>query len=213
MPATHRRAVHTTTKVPPKGKSSRRASLQRGTEDDEGGGHAAEHRGGHEQGQGQQPLLQELALLGDVVGHVEAGLHGDHARGGTPQGHGDADDSCKSALMTGEVSPRLGFGVHAVLSLAFGMLFALVVPALRSNGTVALAGGVYGALLYLVNFQLLGRIFFDQFLQGPNQPFELVVHVVFGHLLALAFYSSGIRSGERVVTLGGQPATAGVGRI
>jgi hypothetical protein len=83
---------------------------------------------------------------------------------------------------------------------------------LRSNGTVALAGGIYGALLYLVNFQLLGRIFFGQFLQGPNQPFELVVHVVFGHVLALAFYSSGIRSGERVVALGGQPATAGVDR-
>jgi hypothetical protein len=118
----------------------------------------------------------------------------------------------KSALMTGEVSPWLGFAVHAVLSLAFGMLFALAVPALRSNGTVALAGGIYGALLYLVNFQLLGRIFFDQFLKGPNQPFELVIHVVFGHLLALAFYSSGIRSGERVVALGGQPATAGVGQ-
>jgi uncharacterized membrane protein YagU involved in acid resistance len=114
--------------------------------------------------------------------------------------------------MTGEVNPWLGFAVHAVLSVVFGIVFALVVPALRSNGTVALAGGIYGALLYLVNFQLLGRIFFGQFLQGPNQPFELVVHVVFGHVLALAFYSSGIRSGERVVALGGQPATAGVDR-
>jgi hypothetical protein len=141
---------------------------------------------------------------------------GEHQPEGAPKGPLNLISTLvlgKSALMTGEVSPWLGFGVHAVLSLAFGMLFALAVPALRSNGTVALAGGIYGALLYLVNFQILGRIFFDQFLQGPNQPFELVIHVVFGHLLALAFYSSGIRSGERVVALGGQPATTGVGRI
>lgn len=113
----------------------------------------------------------------------------------------------KEAMMTGEVNPWLGFAVHAVLSIAFGMIFAVVVPALRSNGTVALAGGIYGAVLYLVNFQLLGRIFFDQFLKGPNQPFELVTHVVFGHLLALAFYSSGSRSGERVLAVGGKPLT------
>ncbi len=114
----------------------------------------------------------------------------------------------KDAMMTGEVNAWLGFGVHAALSMAFGALFALVVPALRTNGTVALAGGIYGAVLYLVNFQLLGRMFFDQFLQGPNQPFELVIHVVFGHLLALASYSSGIRSGEPILSVGGEPVTA-----
>jgi hypothetical protein len=105
------------------------------------------------------------------------------------------------ALETGDVNAGVGFVVHSVLSVAFGMLFALVVSFFGNNGTLALAGGVYGALLYVVNFQLIARAGIERFLQGPNQPFELVIHVVFGYLLAVAFYSAGPRREERVIDL------------
>lgn len=112
------------------------------------------------------------------------------------------------ALMTPDADALLGFGVHSVLAIVFGMLFALVVPFFKNNGTVALAGGIFGGLLYLVNFQIIARLFIERFLNGPNQPFELVIHVVFGHLLAVAFYSSGPRSNERVIDLGASDRAA-----
>ena len=106
------------------------------------------------------------------------------------------------AMMTGDANAGLGFLVHSVLAAAFGMIFALAVPVFGNNGTLALAGGIYGALLYVVNFQLIARAGIERFLEGPNQPFELVIHIVFGHLLAVAFYSAGRRRGERVIDLG-----------
>ena len=109
----------------------------------------------------------------------------------------------KSALMDGSADATLGFFIHAVLSMIHGMVFALIVPRLSTNGTVALAGGVFGLVIYLVNFQVIGRLWFDQFVTGPNQAFEVVVHVVFGHLLAVAFYSSGVRSHEPFIDLTG----------
>jgi putative copper export protein len=44
------------------------------------------------------------------------------------------------AMAAGTTSVGLGLLVHMVLSALFGMVFALVVPRLRTNGTVALAG-------------------------------------------------------------------------
>jgi hypothetical protein len=80
------------------------------------------------------------------------------------------------------------------------MLFALAVPRLRTNGTIALAGTLYGALLYVVNFLLLAPLAFTVF-RDANQPFELFAHVVFGTLLGFAFFSSGARRGEPVVSI------------
>ena len=102
------------------------------------------------------------------------------------------------ALEAGTVSVPLGIAVHVVLSVLFGVGFALVSPMFKSNGTVALAGGVYGALLYVVNFLILAFTIFPQF-QNPNDPLEFAAHVVFGHLLAVFFYSSGVRSHEPFV--------------
>lgn len=102
----------------------------------------------------------------------------------------------QGALEAGTASPFVGFLVHAVLSMGFGVVFALLVPRMRTNGTVALAGGLYGGALYLVNFLIIAPLVFPQFATGPNDPFEAVVHIVFGHALALAFYSSGVRRGE-----------------
>jgi hypothetical protein len=44
------------------------------------------------------------------------------------------------AMAAGTTSVGLGLLVHLVPSALFGMVFALVVPRLRTNGTVALAG-------------------------------------------------------------------------
>ncbi len=107
------------------------------------------------------------------------------------------------ALDAGTASPGVGLAVHAVLSVGFGLLFALATPWLKTNGAVALAGTVYGGLLYLLNFQILARIAFPAF-KMANQPFEVLVHIVFGTLLSFAFYSSGVRSGEPILPLGNE---------
>ena len=97
-----------------------------------------------------------------------------------------------AAMADGSTSPALGVAVHLVLSALFGMAFALVVPRLRTNGTVALAGTAYGLLLYVVNFLVLAPLAFTTF-QAANQPFEVFAHLVFGMLLSFAFFGSGVR--------------------
>jgi uncharacterized membrane protein YagU involved in acid resistance len=105
------------------------------------------------------------------------------------------------AMAAGTTSLGLGVLVHLLLSMVFGMLFALAVPRLRSNGTVALAGTLYGALLYVVNFLVLAPLAFTTF-KMANRPFELFAHVAFGTLLSFAFFSSGARRGEPIMAVG-----------
>jgi uncharacterized membrane protein YagU involved in acid resistance len=99
------------------------------------------------------------------------------------------------ALQAGTAQPWVGVAVHAGISALLGMAFALLAPALRTNGTAALAGTVYGALIYVVNFLIIANTILPQF-RMPNQPFELVMHIVFGTLLSFFFYSSGVRRHE-----------------
>lgn len=101
------------------------------------------------------------------------------------------------AMVTGDANSTIGLIVHLVLSAGFGVVFALAARRLRTNGAVALAGLAYGGLLYLVNFQILARVAFETF-RMANQPFEVVVHLVFGAVLALALFSTGIRRDEPV---------------
>lgn len=105
------------------------------------------------------------------------------------------------ALEAGTAQPWVGALVHMVLSALIGMAFALVVPALGTNGTVAFVGTIYGALIYVVNFVVVGNTLLPQF-QKPNQPFELVMHIVFGTLLGFFFYSSGVRRHESFLAIG-----------
>ena len=105
-----------------------------------------------------------------------------------------------SAMMDGSASVGIGVTVHAVLSILFGAAFAVAASRLRTNGSVALAGAAYGAVLYLVNFKILAPVAFETF-EDANQPFELVAHVVFGVILAGAFFSSGARRSEPFVAL------------
>jgi uncharacterized membrane protein YagU involved in acid resistance len=92
-----------------------------------------------------------------------------------------------AAMADGTASAGVGLGVHAVLSAFFGVVFAVAASKLRTNGALAVAGTLYGAALYLVNFKILAPAAFPV-LEMANQPFELVVHVVFGTLLSLALF-------------------------
>jgi uncharacterized membrane protein YagU involved in acid resistance len=156
----------------------------------------------------EEPLAGRLlrgALGGVLAGLVFAGVTMWFAgsTGGTPDMplrmistivKGDA------AMAAGTTSPTLGAVVHMLLSALFGMVFALAVPRFWTNGTVALAGTVYGLLLYVVNFLLLTPLVFTTF-RNANQPFEVFAHLVFGTLLAFAFFGSGARRGEPVLAL------------
>lgn len=92
------------------------------------------------------------------------------------------------SLMNGAASVPVGALVHTANSLIFGVILGLIAARLPSNISIAVAGLVYGLLLYLVNFQLIGRFVFPQF-QMPNQPFELLSHLVFGALAALFLFN------------------------
>jgi uncharacterized membrane protein YagU involved in acid resistance len=105
------------------------------------------------------------------------------------------------AMAAGTTSPALGVVVHVVLSALFGMIFALAAPRFRTNGTVALAGTMYGLLLYVVNFLVLTPLLFTTF-RMANQPFEVFAHLVFGTLLSFAFFGSGVRRAEPVLAIG-----------
>ena len=97
-----------------------------------------------------------------------------------------------------EVSPdnvAIGLIVHLTLSMAFGIAFALVVPLLTSARTLVAGALGFGIALYLFNFQVLGRLFFEWFQEGPNQLFELFIHAVYG-LLLVPFFASALKLGE-----------------
>jgi hypothetical protein len=100
----------------------------------------------------------------------------------------------KPASMTPTVDMlATGAVTHISLSIAFGVVFALLVgvfaPLVRNWLVLAAAGVVYGLALYVVNFQILGNTVFEWFTnaQGPNQGFEVFIHSVFGLLLVPFF--------------------------
>jgi hypothetical protein len=88
----------------------------------------------------------------------------------------------------------IGLVTHLTLSALFGMAFALIVPMLR--GLRVVPGAIaFGVALYLINFQILGRLFFEWFQEGPNQLFELFIHAVYG-LLLIPFFASALQRQE-----------------
>jgi uncharacterized membrane protein YagU involved in acid resistance len=86
-----------------------------------------------------------------------------------------------------------GAVVHISLSIAFGVVFALLVgafaPVLRNWLALAVAGAVYGFALYVVNFQIFGNTLFQWFTnpKGPDQGFEVLIHAAFGLMLVPFF--------------------------
>jgi hypothetical protein len=122
--------------------------------------------------------------------------------------HGQpATDSIHGVATVFNVSSKLvrtpddlavGIFSHAWLSALFGIVFALLLPVfgprLRAIAhgelrTLFLAGALYGLALYVVNYQLLGRIVFTWF-SGPHRPdlvISVLVHLIFGLVLAPFF--------------------------
>jgi hypothetical protein len=96
----------------------------------------------------------------------------------------------------------IGLVTHLTLSALFGMTFALIVPALRGPRAVVLGAVAFGVALYVINFQILGRLFFEWFQEGPNQLFELFIHAVYG-LLLVPFFASALQGAR-----GGAPGHA-----
>ena len=95
-----------------------------------------------------------------------------------------------------EVTPEnisVGLVTHLTLSSLFGVAFALIVPLLRGPRAVLLGALAFGIGLYVFNFQILGRLFFEWFQEGPNQLFELFIHAVYG-LLLVPFFASALQT-------------------
>lgn len=90
----------------------------------------------------------------------------------------------EGALAAGTAQPVLGGVVHMVLSVAFGVVLALLAHRVPSDAGRAALGVAYGVALYLVNFLVVAPLAFPVF-RDANQPFELVVHVVFGSVAVL----------------------------
>lgn len=78
----------------------------------------------------------------------------------------------------------VGLIVHLTRSAGFGATFALLAPLVRGSARLVAAAAIFGLILYVVNFQILGRLFFEWFQEGPNQTFEIVAHLGYGLLLA-----------------------------
>ena len=94
------------------------------------------------------------------------------------------------SLTAGTASVATGLLVHLGVAALYGALFALIVPHMRTNGTVLLSAGIFGVAVYLLDFRVFSPIWFPAF-QQANQPFELLVHVLYGQLLAIIFLSRG----------------------
>ncbi len=81
----------------------------------------------------------------------------------------------------------IGLVTHLTLSIAFGVVFGLLALLIPRRAVIVLSAGVvYGLLLYVVNFQIFGRTLFPWFTDpnGPDQGFEVLIHAVFGLVLA-----------------------------
>lgn len=98
------------------------------------------------------------------------------------------------SLRGGAGSVAWGLAIQAVLSVAFGMAFALVAPAFRSNASLLLGGAVYGALLYTVNFMIFAQTVFT-FFQRADFAFQLLNHIIFGLVVSLFFLRPSQRPG------------------
>lgn len=101
----------------------------------------------------------------------------------------------RNSVENGTASVAVGVLIHLALSASYGVIFSRFVPRMHTNGTLLLCGGIYGLAVYVVNFRILSPLLFPAF-QHANQPFEVLVHLVYGQVLALIFLSRGVRSAE-----------------
>jgi hypothetical protein len=83
----------------------------------------------------------------------------------------------------GTTSLTIGWAVHIGLSVTYGALIGLLTTEFKANASRVVLTGFYGLVIYIFNFLLLAPLFYPVF-ETANQPFEAVVHVVYGFLLA-----------------------------
>jgi len=81
------------------------------------------------------------------------------------------------------VNAAVGLVVHLTLAAAFGAALAALAPLAKGAGRLMGLGAAFGLVLYLVNFQILGRVAFEWFQEGPNQTFEVFAHLGYGLLV------------------------------
>ncbi len=81
------------------------------------------------------------------------------------------------------VNAAVGLIVHLTLSGAFGAALAAFAPLAKGAARLVGMGVAFGLVLYLVNFQILGRVAFEWFQEGPNQTFEVFAHLGYGLLV------------------------------
>jgi hypothetical protein len=97
--------------------------------------------------------------------------------------------------------PVLGLATHIVLSLGFGMGFAvLLVPWLRNLPALVAGALGWGLALWVLNIQILGRTVFPFFATKgtPDLIFTLLNHVlIFGLLLAPFFLGHSLAGPRR----------------
>ncbi len=89
----------------------------------------------------------------------------------------------------------VGLVTHLTLSAGFGVVLAVLAPLFATRAALWGGGVAFGVALYLVNFQILGRIAFEWFQVGPNQTFELFAHAGYG--LALVPFLLGFARSEQ----------------
>lgn len=112
---------------------------------------------------------------------------------------GKPDPSAENAIV--------GLITHLTLAAGFGVAMALLAPLLRSRAALWGGGLAFGVVLYLVNFQILGRVAFEWFQVGPNQTFELFAHAAYG-LVLVPFLLSFAGAEKRVPSASSARATA-----
>ncbi len=95
----------------------------------------------------------------------------------------------------------VGLIIHLILSASFGLIYGAIAARLdpdtqASYGKQAGLGLVFGAALWLVNFQIIARVIYPWFLGAP-QMVQLVMHALFfGLPLGLMFAAAAHRAGE-----------------
>jgi hypothetical protein len=106
------------------------------------------------------------------------------------------------AVVTGEADYAVGLMVHFAISIFYAMGFGLISSRLRTNGTVALMGALYGVAIYVLDFRVFAPLWFETF-EDVDQSFQLLIHILYGLVVALAFYSSDVRRREPFIKISG----------
>lgn len=91
----------------------------------------------------------------------------------------------------------IGFAVHAILSALFGLLWGAVARSVSRDvrdafGPHGIAAAIYGALLWLVNFQVIARFVYPWFLEA-NGFAQLLLHTFFFGLPLGLFLAARLR--------------------